>query len=174
MSDEFLEMLNLTIQVMPIGLALVLIAKVGYFIYDVFQPDPTDAEFEEKAKNGTAIILTYEQYLALHEADPARYPLITKKLHQMLRSSQSKLHMNSDDFDKLYAFCYERDQSLTDAKARNECLEELQHMRSSLDALIEKQEAENWKTAQKVTEQTIQLVQAEGLAATQKTECGGV
>lgn len=163
MSNESFEMLDLMIQVMPISVVLVLIAKVSYLIYESFQPDPTDAEFEEKAKNGTAIILTYEQYLALHEADPSRYPLITKKLHQMLRSSQSKLHMNSDEYDKLYSFCFERDQSLTDAKKRNECLEELQHMRSALDTLIKKQEAENRATAKKVTEQTIQLIKAEGI-----------
>ena len=69
--------------------------------------------------------------------------------------------MNQDEFDKLWHIAYQEKSDKEDTLARVECLEELRHMQKVLGALIEKQEKENKDTAQRMVEQTIQLVVAE-------------
>jgi len=167
MFDLISEMFNLVREWPPIisvGIGISIIVGVACSAYHAingaFGPNLSDKEFAEKVENGTGILLTCDQYLSLHNADPERYPLDTKKLRELLRNGD-KIHMNQDEFDKLWHIAYQEKSDKEDTLARVECLEELRHMQKVLGALIEKQEKENKDTAQRMVEQTIQLVVAE-------------
>lgn len=85
------ELIILPICLIILGVCELFILGKNAYRFCVEERKITDEEYEEKAKKGTCILLTCDQYLALHNADPKRYPLETEKLCGMLRHGK-KIH----------------------------------------------------------------------------------
>lgn len=121
-----------------------------------------DMDFKKRAKAGKAIILSFEQYLAIHEADPEHYPLEDcYKLDSLLQSYDSIVHMNRKDYEKLKEYISDQAAAEKDKKVKAACIAELERMRNSLSALIDDQEKANLETAQQAIAITKRIAQVE-------------
>lgn len=121
-----------------------------------------DRDFKKRAKTGTAIILSFEQYLAIHKAAPERYPLGNEyKLECLLRNYGSNLHMDSKNYKKLIKYISDQVAAEKNKKDKAACIAELEHMRNSLSALIDAQEKSNLETAQQAIAITKRIAQVE-------------
>lgn len=84
-----------------------------------------DNELKKRAKNGTVILLTCEQYLSLHDAAPEEYPLRPEKLLHRLCSNNSHIRMLHDEYEKLHDIACKALKAENDAAERAVCIEEL-------------------------------------------------
>lgn len=77
---------------------------VALFLLILALPDPPpslDSKFARRAHKGDAVILSFQQYMALHYTAPERYPLQRDEVFELLRSEDSNLHMNWQDYNQL-------------------------------------------------------------------------
>lgn len=141
--------------------ALLLIV-IGFLLYLEDSNLSMDRDFKKRAKAGTAIILSFEQYLAIHEADPERYPLEDDyKLDRLLQDYGSIIHMNRKDYEKLKKYISDQAAAKQNKKAKAACIAELERMRNSLSVLIDEQEKANLETAQQAIAITKRIAQVE-------------
>lgn len=126
-------------------------------LYTIFEPDPEDKQYKEKVSTGVGILLTCDQYLALHEADPERYPVNTSGMWNILRDPNSMLHMNKDEFHRLYSIAYQGEEDKELQEARTRCLDELYHMQDVLGQLVKLREKENEEAVAKASVLTKQI-----------------
>lgn len=94
-----------------------------------------DEKFERRAVKGDAIILSFQQYMALHYTAPERYPLQRDEVSELLRSEESNLHMNVQDYNQLLEVikALEQDQNTPLAKFLERSIALLEQIDRSLE-----------------------------------------
>lgn len=132
-------------------LAAIGILIVLDILLSIFEPDPDDKRYKKKAETGAGIVLTCDQYLALHEADPERYPVDTSKIWKILRDHESKLHMNQKEYQRLFNIAYQKEEDKELKEAQTECLDELYHMQDVLGQLVKVREKESAEAVAKAS-----------------------
>lgn len=121
-----------------------------------------DARLRKEAQNGTIILLSYEQYLSLHDASPNMYPLTEEAVLAIrIEEKDTNIRMTSKDLDLLDKYIYDAKQEKeTDAK-RTSCMEDLTKMRNILSSHIAELEEKNQEAAAAVVVNSINAIKAE-------------
>lgn len=124
-----------------------------------------DFELKARAKNGTAILLTAEQFIALSQADPKTYdPQLVEERFEL---GESKVILLSREMSKLdrYVIDKQTEQRLSEiakqeAKERQATIKELQDIRDKLGKHIDYINKANAARAKVMVEQSHNLVSA--------------
>ena len=137
------------------------VSKIGKFLSTflyklkrMFDPVKNDIKLKKEAKEGKIILMTFEQYLAVHLAAPEEYKL---SKWAVTGSYGTKIRLLSKDVKKLEKYLKNQEnQKYTDM-----CVEELEHIRALLNKRIEKLTDENAKVVEDMLEQTVEMVSSQ-------------
>lgn len=128
-----------------------------------------DARLQKEAQDGTIILLSCEQYMALHDADPNRYPLTEEAAWAIYyEKKNTNIRMLHKDFDLLEKYIEAEKQEKRSRQAEKEivtkrasCIEELTKMRGILSSRIDELEVQNREAATAVVTNSINALKAE-------------
>lgn len=159
-----------TIPILLLAIGVIYLIKVcaELIISWICQRD-TDARLQKEAQDGTIILLSCEQYMALHDADPNRYPLTEETAWAICyEKKKTNIRMLHKDFDLLEKCIEAEKQEKRSRQAEKElvakrasCIEELTKMRSILSSRIDELEVQNREAATAVVANSINAIKAE-------------
>ena len=124
-----------------------------------------DVKMYLKAKRGEVVVLTFEQYLALHTASPTKYPLRRNAV-----DGKNGIEISWPDIWRLQRYITKEKQTQELKKANERTLRHLREMTQVLTEYREKQDAENAKAVREMLEHSIGTIEGELKQAQAKAE----